>query len=169
MMKMMQKNTLKSESKIRSLDELSALRIGWKNNKELVGFTSGSFDILHAGHITYLEKAKKYCNILIVGVNSDKSIKSYKDPKRPINPEKERLIQVAGLSSVDYVFLFNEDNNHNNIRKIKPDCYIKAGDYDMSKLTSKPLVEEYGGRAILIPITINTSTSDIIKRIKNTQ
>ena len=100
-----------------------------KKTKKLVGYTSGVFDLLHAGHVDYLSKAKQLCDILVVGVNSDSSVKSLKGELRPINSEGDRAEVVAALSSIDHVFVFSDSNNNKNIELLKPDLYIKAGDY----------------------------------------
>ena len=94
----------------------------------LVGYTSGVFDLMHPGHVQYLEDAKKHCDLLIVGVNSDASVKKYKSAVRPIVPAEARMKVLAGLTSVDLIFQFDEVNNNHNIEFIKPDIYLKAGD-----------------------------------------
>jgi D-glycero-D-manno-heptose 1,7-bisphosphate phosphatase len=154
------------KNKIKTREELSKLCQVWKTEGKKVGFTSGAFDILHAGHASYLEKAKAKADILIVGLNSDSSVKEYKDESRPINPEKARLTTIAALESVDYVFLFNETKNRENLEALKPDFYIKAGDYSPESLTSKDVVEKYGGKALIIPFEKGFSTTNIIKKIK---
>src|SRR3989338_10065477 len=103
-----------------------------KQNKKIVT-TNGVFDILHLGHVKYLEQAKKLGDILIVGVNTDKSVKQYKSYKRPINDEKSRIGVLAGLESVDYTFLFNENDPRKWLGRIKPDIHVKAGDYKLSQ------------------------------------
>ncbi len=130
-----------------------------------MGFTSGAFDILHAGHVDYLEKAGESCDFLIAGLNSDESVRLYKGENRPVIPQDERAEIVAALEAVDFVFIFNERRNKTNIEELKPDLYIKAGDYSDEKLTSKEIVEKHGGKALLIPVTRKTSTSDIVSRI----
>lgn len=132
-----------------------------------IGFTSGAFDLLHAGHVDYLEKAKTMCDVLIVGVNSDASVKMYKGDIRPIVGESMRIKVVAALVSVDHVFKFDERRNDQNIESLKPDLYIKAGDYRPEELTSKPLVESYGGEVVIIPVEEDISTSSIIGRISS--
>ena len=151
--------------KIKSVNEITQLALELKKLGKTIGFTSGAFDILHAGHIDYLHKAKEKCDVLILALNSDESIKKYKDPNRPINTFARRAKVVASLEMVDYVFGFEETNNHLNIERLKPDFYIKAGDYTMDKLTSAPLVEKYGGKVIVIPIIEKTSTSETIKKL----
>ena len=106
-----------------------------------IAFTSGAFDLMHAGHADYLQKARAICDILVVGVNTDASVRAYKGPGRPIVPERERAELVAALEAVDYVFLFCERRNAGNLEAIRPDFYIKAGDYDKSELTSAGIVK----------------------------
>lgn len=153
----------KGKSKILTREEIakSAKREGIK----AIGFTSGVFDLVHPGHVRYLEEARSKCDFLIVGVNSDSSVRSNKGEKRPICFENSRLEVVASLEAVDAAFLFSEANNNNNIEILKPDIYFKAGDYDKSKLSSAPLVESYGGRVEIIPFAEGFSSTAIIDRI----
>lgn len=153
--------------KIKTREELAELCKTWRDNKRIIGFTSGAFDLLHAGHIEYLEKAKEQCDILIVGLNSDASVRRYKGENRPIIPEKERIKIVAALAAVDYVFIFNERRNRKNIEHLKPDIYIKAGDYTVDQLTSREFLTAHGGKAVLIPIESDTSSSKIIEKIRS--
>ena len=138
-----------------------------KASGKTVGFTSGTFDLLHAGHAQYLEAARAQCDVLVVGVNSDASVKSYKSPGRPFVPEQERAQVVAALGCVDRVFIFDELNNNRNVEILKPSIYFKAGDYSKDKLTSAPLVESYGGKVVLLPLREGNSSSSIISRIQN--
>jgi len=131
----------------------------------IVGFTSGAFDLLHAGHVDYLEQAKSFCDKLIVALNSDESIKKYKGDNRPIISELQRQKTIAALESVDFVFLFHERRNAQNIELLKPDFYFKADDYSNSQLTSKVIVEKFGGKVKLIHLKENISTTEIINRI----
>jgi D-glycero-beta-D-manno-heptose 1-phosphate adenylyltransferase len=154
--------------KIKTRSELSAVCEGLRKAGKTVGFTSGAFDLLHAGHADYLEKAKALCDVLIVGVNSDDSIRKYKGPDRPVVPEQYRVSLVAALQSVDYVFLFDERRNQKNIEALKPHFYIKAGDYDESSLTSAETVRRYGGDIKFIPMLEGLSTSKIIEKLSMT-
>jgi D-glycero-D-manno-heptose 1,7-bisphosphate phosphatase len=154
-----------TEEKIKSRAQLAKICLDLKKMGKKVGFTSGSFDIIHAGHVSYLEKAKDMCDILIVAVNSDESVRKYKGSDRPIVPENERIRLIAGLCSVDYAFLFDERRNSTNIEELRPDYYIKAGDYKTDELSSKDLVEAYGGKIVLIPIDFNASSSGMIDKI----
>lgn len=153
------------KDKIKSRKELASIVLDLKEKGKKIGFTSGSFDIVHAGHVSYLEKAKEKCDILIVAVNSDASVKKYKGENRPIVPELERITLIASLESVDYAYLFDERRNSANIEALKPDFYIKAGDYKESELLSKDLVEKYGGKILLIPLEFNSSSSSMIDKI----
>ncbi|MEY4700322.1 MAG: hypothetical protein RL326_509 [Pseudomonadota bacterium] len=131
-----------------------------------VGFTSGVFDILHPGHMEYLRAARELVDVLMVGVNSDMSVRANKGPTRPINSERERSQVLAGLSSVDHVFVFDERNNNTNVELLRPDVYIKAGDYSEAQLSSKKIVESYGGSIALVPFREGSSTTGVIEKIK---
>ena len=130
-----------------------------------VGFTCGSFDLMHPGHAHYLSLARKRCDRLLVAVNSDASVRRYKSPLRPINPERDRMYVVAALESVDAVTLLDEDRPLSMLLRWKPDLYLKGGDYQASSLRSAKAVEEYGGRAEVIPSDFATSTTAMIERI----
>lgn len=130
--------------------------------RQRVGFTSGVFDLVHPGHVRYLAAARALCDRLIVAVNSDVSVRLLKGERRPIMPEDARLAVVQALASVDCAFLFDERSNQRNIEVLKPDMYIKAGDYEKSRLSSAPLVESYGGEVLCVPFEAGFSTSSII-------
>lgn len=153
-------------TKILNREQIIEISFNLRGQGKVIGFTSGTFDILHAGHVDYLKKAKEQCDILIVGVNSDSSVKLYKSPDRPIIGEKERIAVVSALEMVDYVFLFDEKNNNINIEFIRPNLYIKASQYSESQLSSKIIVEKYGGKVLLIPMILDTSSSKIIDKIE---
>lgn len=130
-----------------------------------IGFTCGSFDLVHAGHAQYLAKARAACDRLLVAVNSDASVQRYKSPLRPINPEEERMYLVAALASVDAVTPVDDDRPLSLLLRWKPDLYIKGGDYQSSSLRSGAAVEAYGGRVLVIPSDFATSTSKMLARI----
>ncbi|MFZ5518894.1 MAG: HAD-IIIA family hydrolase [Candidatus Zhuqueibacterota bacterium] len=153
------------DDKIKTRDELIPLCDELRSRGLTIGFTSGAFDLLHAGHVDYLEKARSQCDTLIVALNSDASIRTYKGPDRPVVPERFRLKLVAALAAVDYVFLFGERRNAQNIEALKPHFYFKAGDYAASQLTSGEIVEKYGGQIRIIPVAEVISTTAIIQRI----
>src|SRR5215469_8842046 len=130
-----------------------------------IGFTCGSFDILHAGHAQYLARARELCDRLLVAVNSDESVGRYKDPLRPINGQQERMYVVAALAAVDAVTILEDDRPLDLLLRWKPDLYIKGGDYQTSSLHSGAAVEAYGGKVAVIPSDFATSTSGMIARI----
>ncbi len=130
-----------------------------------IGFTCGSFDLLHAGHVEYLAKARELCDCLMVAVNSDASVSRYKNPLRPIVPERERMYVIAGLASVDAVTLMEEDRPLSMLLRWKPDLYIKGGDYAEDSLRSGDAVRAYGGQVAVVKSGFATSSSKLIERI----
>ena len=143
------------------LSELNRIRKGKK-----VVFTNGCFDILHAGHVHYLNECKKYGDILIVGINSDNSVKRLKGERRPLLPLEMRAYVLSNLCAVDYVVPFEEDTPYNLIKAIKPDVLIKGGDWLLDQIVGKDIVESYGGTVLTIPFRYNISTTKIIEEIK---
>ena len=135
-----------------------------KLGKKIV-FTNGVFDILHVGHLTYLEEAKSFGDILIVGVNSDSSVKVNKGDKRPINSETDRAKMILGLKPVDYAVIFDEKTPMEIISKIKPDVHIKGGDYKKEDLPETPIVESNGGEVKILSFVDNKSTTGVIEKI----
>lgn len=156
------------QDKIKTRDQLSLMCDQFRQDGLTIGFTSGVFDILHTGHVDYLEAAKSQCDKLIIAVNSDASVKQYKGSDRPILQQTDRLKILAALESVDFVFLFNERRNAKNIEQLRPHIYFKAEDYSKSQLTSKNVVEQFGGEVRLITIKDQISTTEIINRIRST-
>jgi D-beta-D-heptose 7-phosphate kinase/D-beta-D-heptose 1-phosphate adenosyltransferase len=128
-------------------------------------FTNGCFDILHRGHITYLNRAKALGDVLVVGVNSDDSIHRLKGPSRPINSLEDRIQVLAALSCVDHLVAFDEDTPCNLIRAVRPHVFVKGGDYTRERLPEAPLVEELGGVVQILPYLQDRSTTGIIERI----
>ena len=136
-----------------------------KENKKVV-FTNGCFDLFHVGHARYLKQASKFGDILIVGVNSDKSVKRLKGETRPIISEKERMELLAALEFVSYVVMFDEDTPYNLISQIKPDVIVKGGDYKVEDVVGKDIVEKYGGKVEICKFIQSKSTTSIINKIK---
>ncbi|WP_371363065.1 D-beta-D-heptose 1-phosphate adenylyltransferase [Sporomusa rhizae] len=134
--------------------------------KNLV-FTNGCFDILHAGHVRYLAGARALGDCLIVGLNSDKSVRGLKGPARPINGQDDRAEVLAALAAVDYVVIFEETTAENLINEIKPDIYAKGGDYTVEKLPESKIVAAHGGRIVLVPEVPGRSSSNIISKINS--
>ena len=133
---------------------------GWK-----IAFTNGCFDLLHLGHVSYLEKAKKNNRILIVGLNSDQSIRKIKDPKRPILFQKERAVILASLACVDFVTIFNEETPLKLIEAVKPDILIKGADWKRKEAVGSDVVKGYGARVEYIRYIPGFSTTRIIEKI----
>ena len=158
---------MSTKNKIVSVEELKKKLKQLKSEGKTIAFTNGCFDILTAGHVDYLEKAKKDDRILIVGLNSDASVRKLKGNERPIVKQDMRAAVLAALACVDFVVLFNEDTPQKLIAELKPDVLIKGGDYKGKEIVGSKEVIENGGRVEIIPITVNTSTSDIIKIVQS--
>lgn len=133
-------------------------------NKTVV-FTNGCFDILHVGHIRYLKKAAELGDILIVGVNSDNSVRRLKGEKRPVICEKDRIEMLTVLDFIDHVIMFDEDTPYELIKSIQPDLLVKGGDYKLEEVVGKDIVEKNGGKVALIPLVEGSSTTNIIEKI----
>lgn len=129
-------------------------------------FTNGCFDILHAGHVRYLTKARSYGDCLVLGLNSDASVRRLKGPLRPINSELDRAEVVGALKAVDYVVLFGEQTAETLIGKVKPAVYAKGGDYTLDTLPEAKIVQAYGGRVEFIDMVAGRSTTNVIAKIK---
>ena len=143
---------------------LNALELR-RSRGERVVFTNGCFDLLHAGHVTYLEAAREQGDLLIVGVNSDASVQRLKGRGRPILTQTERATVLAALRSVDYVTIFNEDTPLGLIEAIVPDVLAKGGDWPPEEIVGKGVVEAAGGRVMSLPFVAGQSTSAILERI----
>ena len=131
-----------------------------------VVFTNGCFDILHAGHVTYVEAAKAQGDVLVLGLNTDESVRRLKGPERPINSELDRAKVVGALKAVDYVVLFGEQTAEAVIAEVKPDVYVKGGDYTLDTLPEAKIVQSYGGKVAFIDMVEGRSTTNIINKIK---
>jgi rfaE bifunctional protein nucleotidyltransferase chain/domain len=143
-------------------------RLAGLRNRGPVVFTNGVFDVLHRGHATYLEQALALGATLVVGVNTDASAKRLgKGPERPLNTEHDRALLIAALASVSLVVLFDEDTPEALIDQLRPDIYVKGGDYDMARLGETALVRSWGGHAVAIPFVSGYSTSALVTKIQN--
>jgi D-beta-D-heptose 7-phosphate kinase/D-beta-D-heptose 1-phosphate adenosyltransferase len=136
-----------------------------KSNKKIV-FTNGCFDLLHIGHVTYLEEAKKLGDVLIVGINTDASVRVLKGPTRPIQNENDRSEILAALKAVDHTILFSEDTPLNLIKKIKPDVLVKGGDWKIEQIVGSDFVMSYGGQVKSLNFVNGKSTTAIIEKSK---
>ena len=151
--------------KIVSEQQLNTLLAHYRAQNKTVVFTNGCFDILHAGHVRYLNAAKELGHILIIGLNSDSSVSALKGPTRPVNCEDDRAEVIAGLQAVDHVVIFSDDTAERLVAMIKPDIYVKGGDYTVDKLPEAQIAAAYGGKTVLIPEVPGRSSSNIIKKI----
>lgn len=154
-------------AKLKSEEEISAIAAAARHNGKTVVFTNGCFDILHRGHVHVLRQAKAAGDILIVGINSDKSVKSIKGNLRPILPEIDRVELISAMEMVDYVVIFDEPDPYQLILAIKPAVLAKGGDWSEDKIVGADIVEQSGGRVAVIPYLKGFSTSEIIERIRN--
>ena len=154
-----------SDSKIKNLDVLSEIVKRDKALGKRIVFTNGCFDLLHAGHVKYLQKARKLGDILILGLNSDASVQRLKGDKRPLIGEDERAHILAALDCIDYVVIFDEDTPLNLITAIKPLILAKGGDYSVENVVGREIVEAEGGRVELVSFVDGKSTTNIIERI----
>ena len=133
---------------------------------EKIVFTNGCFDILHAGHVTYLEQARAQGDRLIVAVNDDGSVSRLKGPGRPINSVDRRMAVLAGLGAVDWVVSFAEDTPENLLAEVKPDVLVKGGDYGVDQVVGADLVTAYGGEVKVLGLVENSSTTAIVEKIR---
>jgi len=152
----------------RVLDEsnLAAQVESYKNAKKKIVFTNGCFDLLHIGHVTYLEEAKRQGDVLIVGINTDASVRILKGPTRPIQNENDRSQILAALKAVDHTILFSEDTPLNLIKKIKPDVLVKGGDWKIEQIVGSDFVMSYGGEVKSLNFVNGKSTTAIIEKSK---
>lgn len=137
-----------------------------KNKDKKIVFTNGCFDIVHRGHISYLNEAKSLGDLLVIGLNSDKSVKELKGPERPINNEQDRKFLLENLKSVDFVEIFNEQTPLNLIKKIMPDILVKGGDWEIEQIVGSKEVIDNGGQVFSLNFVDGFSTTNIIEKIK---
>lgn len=150
-----------------STDKFGIIRQNLKEEGKIIVFTNGCFDIIHRGHMVYLSEAKSLGDFLVVGLNSDSSVKRIKGNNRPINTEKDRAFVLAGLKPVDAVIIFNEDTPYNLIDKIKPDILVKGGDWKTENIVGSDILKSYGGKVISLPYIDSYSTTGLIERLKS--
>ena len=147
-------------------DDIEALCAILHRAGQRIVFTNGCFDILHAGHVEYLNKARSFGDCLVLGLNTDASVRGNKGPSRPINNELNRAKVADALQVVDYVVLFGEKTAEDLIAKVKPDVYVKGGDYTLATLPEAKIVQSYGGRVEFIQMVAGCSTTNVIKKIQ---
>lgn len=158
----MQMSTLQSiESKIITISQWKEIR----NEQHNVVFTNGCFDVLHRGHVTYLAAARDLGDCLVVGLNSDASVKRLKGENRPINNENDRALVLAALSFVDHIIFFEEDTPKELIEQVKPDILVKGGDYRIEDIVGADFVTKNGGQVLTIPFVDGYSSTKIIQAL----
>ena len=151
---------------IRSLNDIKKLREKIRIENRKVVFTNGCFDIIHKGHVTYLNEAKSLGDHLIVGINSDDSVKRLKGKDRPVNNEYDRAFVLDNLKSVDDVLIFNEDTPYDIIKEIIPDLLVKGGDWKEEDIVGSDIVKMNGGKVISLQFVNNYSTTNILEKIE---
>lgn len=158
--------TITVPAKYKSVDELTAMSAQARKAGRVVVFTNGCFDLVHRGHIHLLRQAKALGEILIVGLNSDVSVKTIKGPDRPIMPEADRIELIAALEMVDYVVVYSEPDPYHIIAAIKPNVLVKGGDWSADEIVGADVVQQNGGRVAVVPYLPEFSTTQIIERIR---
>lgn len=153
------------KQKIKERKELLSIIKDLKAKGKRIVFTNGCFDLLHIGHIRYLEKARTLGDILVVGVNSDSSVRNLKGPKRPVLPVKERAEILSGLGCVDYITVFDEIDPLKLIASLHPNVLVKGGDWTKEQIVGSEVVERSGGKVVIIPFVKGASTSNLIETI----
>jgi D-beta-D-heptose 7-phosphate kinase/D-beta-D-heptose 1-phosphate adenosyltransferase len=154
-----------SDVKIKNLDVLAKLVEAERSRGRKIVFTNGCFDLLHVGHVKYLQKARSFGDLLILGLNSDASIRRLKGEKRPLINEDERAHILAALDCIDYVLIFEEDTPLQIITALRPDVLVKGGDYTLDGVVGREVVESYGGRVELVSFVDGKSTTNIIEKV----
>ena len=153
------------KEKIKTREELRRIVENLKAKGKRIVFTNGCFDLLHIGHVRYLEEAKSLGDILVVGLNSDRSVRGLKGPNRPILPEEERAEILSGLECVNYINIFDEPTPLELISSLQPQVLVKGGDWTKEAAVGKEVVERSGGEVVILPFVEGSSTSNLIEAI----
>lgn len=161
----LQEEMLRTAHTVLKLEELKKIVSLAKGTGKTVVFTNGCFDLIHGGHIEFLQKAREKGDLLVVGLNSDRSVKSIKGEGRPIKSEKERANIISALRYVDYITIFDESTPEDLIREVRPDILVKGDDYAIDEVVGREIVEGYGAKVELIPIVQGLSTTNIVEKI----
>lgn len=148
-----------------SLPELRRQLVACRRHGQTIAFTNGCFDLIHAGHVQYLERVKRLADVLVVGLNSDASVRRLKGAGRPLMPARDRARVLRGLRAVDYVVVFEADTPRALIRTIRPDVLAKGGDWATSTIVGADVVRRAGGRVVRVPYLAGRSTTRLIQRI----
>ncbi len=155
------------QSKIMDLEKAQKQVAAWRINDDRIVFTNGCFDLPHPGHVQYLAQARDLGNRLVVGLNSDASVKKLKGPDRPVQNQNSRALILAGLATVDLIVIFDEDTPLNLIKAIQPDVLVKGGDWPTDQIVGADAVKANGGQVLSLPFTEGHSTSELIEKMRN--
>ncbi len=154
-----------TDAKIKTLEQAQVVIAGWRRRGQKIGFSNGTFDLIHPGHIASLAQARGACDRLVVGLNSDESVRRYKGPDRPIQNETARSIVLASLATVDLVIIFSEDTPIRLIEGVRPDVLVKGADYTIETVVGADFVQSYGGKIVLAKLVDGQSTTRTIQKI----
>ena len=154
------------KSKLKTWEEITSIIKELKSQNKKIVFTNGCFDILHSGHVQYLEEAKELGDILILGLNSDSSVKRLKGNDRPMNNERERAVVLSALYSISYIVIFEDDTPYKLINHIKPNILVKGGDWKPEDIVGSDIVSSYNGEVKSLSFVGGKSTTDIINKLK---
>ncbi|MDD5131696.1 MAG: D-glycero-beta-D-manno-heptose 1-phosphate adenylyltransferase [bacterium] len=154
-----------AKSKVIERKKLAKLLARLRNKGKKIVFTNGCFDLLHAGHVRYLNKARKYGDLLVVAINTDASVRRLKGNNRPLVPQRERAEVLGGLAAVDYVTFFNEETPEAIIHELKPQVLAKGADYKIKDIVGNTFMKSNNGQVVRIPLSKGQSTTNIIKDI----
>jgi len=152
-------------AKIKTVSELLPAIARHKQGGKKIVFTNGCYDLLHVGHVRCFKEARSLGDVLVVGLNSDRSVRALKGAPRPIVPEGERAEVLAALDCIDYVTIFDQDNPREIIAQVRPDILVKGGDWTVDTIVGRDIVESYGGKVLSLPLTAGVSTTAIVKNI----
>ena len=152
-------------NKVKNVSELLPAIAGHKQEGKKIVFTNGCYDLLHIGHVRCFKEARNLGDVLVVGLNSDRSVRALKGAPRPIVPEQERAEILAALECIDYVTIFDQDNPRDIIAQVKPDILVKGGDWTVDTIVGRDIVESYGGKVLSLPLTAGVSTTAIVNNI----
>ena len=153
--------------KLKTVKELMPLLSRLKKHKKKIVFTNGCFDILHVGHVRYLSRSKSLGHVLVIGLNTDLSVRAVKGPQRPVTPQKERAEVLSALSAVDFLVFFSEPTPLRLIQAIRPDFLVKGGDWKKKDIVGSAFVESYGGKELSLPYVKGFSTTALLEKIKS--
>lgn len=152
---------------VRNFENIEQTLAPLRSSGKKIVFTNGCFDLLHVGHVRYLQEARRLGDILVVGVNSDASVKRLKGPTRPVQIEADRAEILAALGAVDFTVIFTEDTPENLIHKVRPDILVKGGDWKIDSIVGAPFVMSYGGQVMSLQFVDGKSTTKLIEKAKN--